>query len=214
MWLCGCIESHCIWLQQAGVALSTVAFPRAAARCPFYPSCSQDSESSANDWTIVQTCLGGYHLSTFHQNCLTLISINWCLCHRRMVGHKKRIGAEGLSFYHPNLLCCLDQLLAVMELSQHLVLSSKTVRPIIPRSARCMRHVKIMWSAICPLAPHSHFAEGARPHLCMDELKRSTPVRRRLSLTVAVLVKFIEWIDRTTTIIVKSLFQAHKYVGK
>ena len=51
--------------------------------------------------------------------------------------------------------------------------------------------VKIMWSAVCLLAPHSHFAEKARPHLCMDEPKRPTPVRRRLSLTQAALVKLI-----------------------
>ena len=54
-----------------------------------------------------------------------------------------------------------------------------------------MRHVKIMWFAVCPLALHSHFAEEARPHLCMDEPKRPTTVRRRLSLTQAVLVKLI-----------------------
>ena len=107
------------------------------------------------------------------------------------VRHKKRMGTEGLSFYHPNLLCCLDQMLAVIELSQHLVSSSKTVRPIIHRSARCMGHVKIMWSAVCLLAPHSHFAEKATPHLCMDEPTRPTPVRRRLSLTQAVVVKLI-----------------------
>ena len=89
------------------------------------------------------------------------------------VRRKKRMGTEGLSFYHPSLLCCLDQMLAVMELSQHLVSSSKIVRPIIPRGARCMGHVKIMWPAVCSLAPHSHFAEEARPHLCMDETKRS-----------------------------------------
>ena len=102
------------------------------------------------------------------------------------------MGTEGLSFYHPNLLCCLDQMLAVMELSQHLVEpASKTVRPIVPRGAQCMGHVEIMWSAIRSLAPHSHFAEEARPHLCMDEPKRLTPVRKRLSLTQAVLVKLI-----------------------
>ena len=54
-----------------------------------------------------------------------------------------------------------------------------------------MGHVKIMWSAVCSLALHSHFAEKARPHLRMDEPKRPTPVRRRLSLTQAVLVKLI-----------------------
>ena len=26
-----------------------------------------------------------------------------------------------------------------------------------------MRHVKIMWYTVCSLAPHSHFAEEARP---------------------------------------------------
>ena len=36
---------------------------------------------------------------------------------------------------------------------------------IVPRGARCMGHVGIMWSAVCSLAPHPHFAEEARPHL-------------------------------------------------
>ena len=40
-----------------------------------------------------------------------------------------RTGTEGLSFYYPRLLHCLDQMLAVMSLSQHRVSSSKTVRP-------------------------------------------------------------------------------------
>ena len=62
------------------------------------------------------------------------------------VRHKKRMGTKGLSFYHINLLCFLDQMLAVMELNQHLVSSSKTVRPIISGGAQCMAHVKIMWS--------------------------------------------------------------------
>ena len=54
-----------------------------------------------------------------------------------------------------------------------------------------MGHIKIMWSTVCSLAPHSHFAEEARPHLCMDHPKRPTSVRRRLSLTQAVMVKLI-----------------------
>ena len=115
------------------------------------------------------------------------------------VRHKKRMGTEGLSFYHTSLLCCLDQMLAVTDLSQHLVSSSKTVRPIIPLGARCMEHVKIMWSAVCLLAPHSHFAEEARPHLCMDEPKRPAPVHSRWSLTQAVLVKLIS-IDLVLTL--------------
>ena len=96
-----------------------------------------------------------------------------------------RTGAEGLSFYYPRLLHCLDQLLAVMLLSQHRVSSSKTVRPRAPCGARCMGHIVSTWSAVCSEAPHSQFGEGARPHLCMDEWNRPTPVRRRLSLTQA-----------------------------
>ena len=52
-----------------------------------------------------------------------------------------------------------------------------------------MGHVKIMWSAVCSPAPHSHLAEEAKPHLCLGEPKLLTPVRRRLSLPQAVLVK-------------------------
>ena len=85
---------------------------------------------------------------------------------RRMAGYllprsdtRKGMGTQDLSFYHPNLLCCPDQMLAVTELSQLLVSSSKTVRPIIDRDARCMGHVKIICSEVCSLAPHSHFAE-------------------------------------------------------
>ena len=96
-----------------------------------------------------------------------------------------RTGAEGLSFYYPRLLHCLDQMLAVMLLSQHRVSSSKTVRPRAPCGARCMGHAVSTWSAVCSEAPHSQFGEGARPHLCMDEWNRPTPVRRRLSLTQA-----------------------------
>ena len=44
---------------------------------------------------------------------------------------------------------------------------------------------------IFSLAPHWHFTEPAKPHSCMDEPKRPTPVRRQLSLTPAVLVKLI-----------------------
>ena len=96
-----------------------------------------------------------------------------------------RTGTEGLSFYYPRLLNCLDQMLAVMSLSQHRVLSSKTVRPRAPCGARCIEHAVSTWSAVCSEAPHSQFGEGARPHLCMDEWNRPTPVRRRLSLTQA-----------------------------
>ena len=76
-------------------------------------------------------------------------------------------------------------MLAVMSLSQHRVRSSKTVRPRAPCGARCIGHAVSTWSAVCSDAPHSQFGEGARPHLCMNERNRPTPVRRRLSLTQA-----------------------------
>ena len=113
-----------------------------------------------------------------------------CGRRRRLKGIRSRpdtnrTGAEGLSFYYPRLLNCLDQMLAVMSLSQHRVSSSKTVRPRAPCGARCIGHIVSIWSGVCSEAPHSQFGEGARPHLCMDEWNRPTPVRRRLSLTQA-----------------------------
>ena len=96
-----------------------------------------------------------------------------------------RTGTEGLSFYYTRLLHCLNQMLAVVLLSQHRVSSSKTVRPRAPCGARCIRHAIRTWSAVCSEAPHSKFGEGARPHLCMDEWNRPTPVRRQLSLIQA-----------------------------
>ena len=110
--------------------------------------------------------------------------------HHRLKGiHSRsdtnRTGAEGLSFYYPTLLHCLDQMLAVMSLSQHQVSSSKTVRPHAPCGARCIRHAVSTWSAVCSEVPHSQFGEGARPYLCMDKWNHPTPVHRRLSLTQA-----------------------------
>ena len=96
-----------------------------------------------------------------------------------------RTGAEGLYFYYPRLLHCLNQMPAVMLLSQHRVSSSKTVRPRAPCGARCIGHAIRTWSAVSSETPHSQFGEGARPHLYMDEWNRSTPVCRRLSLTQA-----------------------------
>ena len=109
---------------------------------------------------------------------------------RRLKGiHSKsdtnRTGAEGLSFYYPRLLNCLNQMLAMVLLSQHRVLSSKTVRPRAPCGAQCIGHAVSTWSAVCSEAPHSQFDEGARPHLCMDKWNRPTSFRRRLSLTQA-----------------------------
>ena len=58
---------------------------------------------------------------------------------------------------------------SVVLLSQHRVLSSKTVRPRAPCGARCIGHAVRIWFAVCSEAPHSQFGEEERPHLCMDE---------------------------------------------
>ena len=76
----------------------------------------------------------------------------WSFRRRRLKGiHSRsdtnRTGAEGLSFYYPRLLHCLDQMLAVMLLSQHRVSSSKTVRPRALCGARCIGHAVSTWSA-------------------------------------------------------------------
>ena len=76
-------------------------------------------------------------------------------------------------------------MLAVMLLSQHRVLSSKTVRPRSPCDFQCMGHAIRTWSAVCSEVPHSSFDEGARPHLCMDEWNRPKLVLKRLSLSQA-----------------------------
>ena len=76
-------------------------------------------------------------------------------------------------------------MLAVVLLSQHRVLSSKTVRPRAPCGAQCIGYAVSTWSAVCSEMQHSQFGDEARPHFCMDEWNRPTPVRRRLSLTQA-----------------------------
>ena len=71
------------------------------------------------------------------------------------------------------------------DVIKHRVSSYKTVRPHAPCGVRCIGNAVSIWSAVCSEAPHSQFGEGARPHLCIDEWNRPTPVRRRLSLTQA-----------------------------
>ena len=95
-------------------------------------------------------------------NCLTFSFLTYGRVSMIQVRRKKRTGAKGLSFCHSSSLRCRDQMLAVIELShQHIVSSSKTVRPIISRGARCVSHIEIMWSAVCSLAPHPQFSEEA-----------------------------------------------------
>ena len=59
--------------------------------------------------------------------------------HPLQVRHKQDWG-RGFIFYYPILLHCMNQMLAVVLLSQHRVSSSKTVRPRAPCGARCIGH--------------------------------------------------------------------------
>ena len=111
--------------------------------------------------------------------------------HPLQVRYKQDWGRRFI-LYYPRLLHCLNQMLAVVLLNQHRVSSSKTVRPRAPCGAQCIGHVVSTWSAVCSGAPHSQFGEGARPHLCMDEWNRSTPVRKPFSLTQAARDKPIQ----------------------
>ena len=108
--------------------------------------------------------------------------------HPLQVRHKQDWG-RGLILLLLQAAVLLGSDAAVMLLSQHRVSSSKTVRPRAPCDNQCMGHAIRTRSAVCLEAPQ--FGEGARPHLCMNEWNRATPVRRRLSLTQAVRGKFI-----------------------
>ena len=52
---------------------------------------------------------------------------------------------RGFILLPPWPLNCLGQMLTVKDFSQHLVSSSKTIRPNIPRGAQCMGHCEVMW---------------------------------------------------------------------
>ena len=79
-------------------------------------------------------------------------------------------------------------------LSSHLIVSSsRTVRPCSPSwGGRLTGHEKT-WLTVCSSAPHSQAAEKAIPHLCKQEWKRLTPVRRWLSWIHAIFSTAILW---------------------
>ena len=76
------------------------------------------------------------------------LTANKLTIRRRLAGHlfQDRWEDQGRGFillppWPPN---CLGQMLTVRDFSQHLVSSSKIIRPNIPRSARCMGHCEMM----------------------------------------------------------------------
>ena len=91
----------------------------------------------------------------------------------------------------PQALCCPDQMLVVMMLSRHRVLSSRTFRPRAPYV------VPDVWGTLLGNS-RGLFKSVAlairwksyRPHLCIDEWNRPTPVCKRLSQIQAVRGKF------------------------
>ena len=78
----------------------------------------------------------------------------------RFTSDTTRTRAKRLSFYQPRLLYFLDQMLAVIVLSQHQVLSFKTVKPRAPYVARCIGHANRTWFAVCSMTPHWQFGKG------------------------------------------------------
>ena len=115
---------------------------------------------------------------------------------RRLKGHPlqvrhKQVWDRGFILLLTRLLYSPDQMLAVMVLSQHRVLSFKTVRPCTPCGVRCMGHAIRTSSNNFSMAPLSQFGEAARPYLRMDDWNPPTPVCKRLRLTQAVRGKLI-----------------------
>ena len=95
------------------------------------------------------------------------------------------LGPRVHPFSTPGCCTCLNQMLAVIVLSQHRVSSSKIVRLRVSFGARCMGHAFRTWSAVCSVVPHMQLDEGSRPQLCINKWNRPTPVLKRLSLTQA-----------------------------
>ena len=104
-------------------------------------------------------------------NFYKLLSSRLCLClegHRFWVRHKPDWGG-GFILILLRLQYDPDQIVAVMVLSQHWVLSYRTIRPRAPYGARRMENAVKTWSTVCSMAPHMQFGEGVRPCLGMDE---------------------------------------------
>ena len=101
---------------------------------------------SASKLKLLQSKFLGLKIQTIFNNCSNYKTI--VRRRRRLAGHlfQDRWKDQGRGFillppWPPN---CLGQMLTVRDFSQHLVSSSKTIRPNIPRGARCMGHCEMM----------------------------------------------------------------------
>ena len=130
---------------------------------------------------------------TVQKNCFTKVKIEKECC-RSMEGY--RLWDKHKQNWDRVFILLLTQadalpkqMLAAMMLSQHWVSSSRIIRPRTPCHAQCRLWgtlLKLYWSAVCSMEPHSQFGEGARPHLCINKWNRPTPVCRRLTLLQVV----------------------------
>ena len=77
-------------------------------------------------------------------------------------------------------------MLTVILLSQHRISSSETVRPRFTCGARCMRPDIRARFAVCLMAPHSQFSEGA-DLICAWTIKSPKASTQAIKLTQAVL---------------------------
>ena len=90
-----------------------------------------------------------------------------------------------LSFYHSQATVLSGKILAVRVLSQHQVLSLKTIRPHVPCGAQCMGYTVVyhLFSSL-PLQFNKNFRQNfvtcnsakEQLYLCMDEWNCSTLV--------------------------------------
>jgi len=96
---------------------------------------------------------------------------------------RSKIRASSSSPLEPVLsIHCLAALTSVHVLCNYsIVSSSRTLRPSSPWGTRWIGHWRKTWSTVCTSAQHSQVVEEVMPHLCKQERKRPTPVRRRLS---------------------------------
>ena len=104
--------------------------------------CSELYCKDLEDW-IKCSCIGCLYCNPRNVTCSGRRRLRLKDIHSR--SNTNRTGAEGVSFYFSRLLYCLNQMLAMVLLSQHRVSSFKTVRPRAPCSARCIGHAVRTW---------------------------------------------------------------------
>ena len=98
-----------------------------------------------------------------------------------------KTGAQGISFYYPWLLYCLDQMLAKASIQFCYPKLSDFVHHGVPNG---LEHTIRMYSTVRSEVPHLQFGGGVRPHLYMDKWNCPT-VHKQLSLIQAVQDKLI-----------------------